>query len=1045
MARPPIIAITNITPPQFGQKTVRRERIIRLLNENFDKRLILVCAGAGYGKTTVLSEFVALSKTPVAWYHVESSHSSLLPFVLHLAQAIQKARPQFGAQIPQLMDFIQSCHTQYEAVFATLVNELAENVFGHLSVVLDNLDVVGHDETLMKAIDYFIWHLPPNVTLIICARCLPALSLSRLEAQNAVLIIGEKELGFTREEIALLFQEVFGRSLAQRELDKLSRHIEGWVSGLIIYGKLGMQKNADWDHETLFTYFSEEIFEKQDRIVQEFLLGSSALDPISVEICDAIFHRNDSQKQLILLESSHLFTARQDEQAEWFRYHPLFRDFLRKKARSVGWYPWKESYCRIGEFFEAKQDFQVSIPIYITAGEYGKAAQLIESLGLDSLLITNGRVWINHLPGDTLDQHPRLYCLRAEIALTFRECDSALSDLHTAMELYEASGDKAGLAEAQRLVGTAYFWLGKWEDAIRALKQSLEGHLDANGRFLAIGYLGDCQGLAGHRESAVAAFREARAIAQKMEDKPREFLVSVKLEELTGKSGDVADYSVEEFGTVLGKARYYEFTGVRCWKMGDYVKALDALDSFQRLLQTYRLPELQDVELDQGLVALYQLRYPEARQHFQRAAVLAEQYKDCVSLEWSRAMLIETAFYAGRTREAKALLRQYLPNMRDEQTRLTSDFVRARIALSERQMSLAKGLFADIARMCAKFMHYPFRIMVHLVQAQFALVESRNAEAKTHLRKAVQIAQRQGFHGVMLREYLWDPDLFESAGQDGICREYIEFLESKTLENRVVIEAKCLGPLRFAVAGEEIAHDSWKSGRSRAILAYLAFYPKHKHTRGKLIELFWEDIESSVAEKNFHPTLSYIKSALNSNTQDRSRKIESVVHRGGLYFLNPELHFETDIAYFQRLIEEARRCETDNVPQAIADYEAAIELYRGDFLEEFNYRWAEERRVYYRSRLYEVLKAVATLHASTGDWPKALEHLTRARLMDELDEDVHIEIIRCYLQLGMKKAALNHFREMEQLLQEKLGAKPSQTVKALFHAPFSRTSASDRN
>lgn len=1042
MDKLPIITATNITPPRLGKHILRRNRIVHLFNENLDKRLILVCAGAGYGKTTVLSEYVAQSKTSVAWYHIESSHGSLLPFILHLAEAIKRAQPHFGAQIPQLADFARSFHTQYEAIIATLINELVENTRDHLSIVLDNLEVVGNNKTLMKAIDYLVLHLPANVTLIICTRILPPLSLSRLEARSAMFTIGEKELRFNREEIISLFGGLFKRSLGHREIEEFERYIEGWITGLIIFGKLRLPDRASWDHETLFTFFSEEIFEKQSRSVQRFLLESAAFDPISVEICDAVFYRKDSQEQLCLLESNHLFTARQDEEAEWFRFHPLFRDFLRKKAHGVDWYSWKESYCRIGEYFETRQERQIAIANYLIAEEYNRAAQLIQSLDVDSVLAANGRVWIDNLPEEVLHQYPAIYCLKANIAISYHQYDLALSDLQTALDLVKRSEDRSQIASIKQLLGRTHFRLGQLAEATSCIEEALEGSLSDADRLEALNTLGECYKYKGDHERAILIFKESQIIAQEIGNTAKEFILVMKLESMTGDPRYIPDCDAQQFDTINTKMKFYEFYGHLYLKRGEFSKALDSFDSLRQLLRKYRLPEMHLTELGMGFVMLYQLRLKEAKRHFGKALILSRRAKDYHIVEWAIAMMIETAFYAGRIRETKELIRQHLPNLTHKETQLVVQFIQARIAIQERKQSLAEAWLTDAAKLCAEITDYPSEIMIHLIQAKYALAFEHITKAKDSLRKAFEVVQKDGYPGAMLREYLWDPELFEFARQSGICGEYLDFLETKALENSIMIEVNYLGPLRFNVEGEGIDHDAWKSGRSRAVLAYFALWPKRKYTREKLIELFWEDAESLSSTRNFHPTLSYIKTALNSSTQDRLRKIEPIIHEGGLYSLNPELRFKTDIAEFQLLVEEAKRCEGSDISQAIARYEKAISLYQGDFMEEFYYRWTEEQRAYHRSRFYEVLKTLAKLHAAKRDWPKALEYLTRARVIDELDEEVHQEIIECYLQLGMRGTALEHFHDMEQLFQEKLGTKPSQAVRVLLQT-LSRKKSTD--
>jgi two-component SAPR family response regulator len=156
------------------------------------------------------------------------------------------------------------------------------------------------------------------------------------------------------------------------------------------------------------------------------------------------------------------------------------------------------------------------------------------------------------------------------------------------------------------------------------------------------------------------------------------------------------------------------------------------------------------------------------------------------------------------------------------------------------------------------------------------------------------------------------------------------------------------------------------------------------------------------------------------------------VYRDKLYSLDPDLRIEIDVSEFKRLIEQGREVEPSNAPLAIEKYEAAISLYRGDFLEDFYYAWAEEYRAYYRDLYHQVLYAVAKLHADLKNWRKAIEHFTRCVAIDELQENVHLEIIKCYLRMGMRKSALDHYRRMEKSMKQLLNARPSPEAEAVL-------------
>jgi ATP/maltotriose-dependent transcriptional regulator MalT len=1030
-----ILVKTKVSPPVFNASAVSRDRLVRMISDNLDKKLILVCAGAGHGKTTLLSEFVNKTEHLVAWYHLEPADNSLYTLCLYIIHAVRRVLPTYAQRLLDDSDYYRDLFAHQEYIMGALANELAERRGDgrRICVILDNFEVV-RDDLLMAAMDYFIWHLPPHATAVIGSRVRPHLSLAKLEAKNMMFTIDERDLAFNEDEIRLFFEARRGSKLSGHEIKEIKAHTEGWAAGLNIFDKSRLLNRAGWDSEIFFRYFSEEIFVRMSRPFQEFLIKSSVLATLSPPVCDKLLSRSDSREILFELESNHLFVTRLDTQEECFRCHPLFREFLQKKLCEDE-HEHKLLCRRIAAHFEAGGSWQKAVEYYVLAEDFEKVATLLEGVDMDSLLFGNGAHWIDRIPAAIFYRHPGLVSRKAEMALMFFRNDEAESLLKSALSGFQECRDLKGMATTKVRLGYVYKRLGKGQEAIAALEDGTNGPLETRDLMMGKAYLGECYQRVGETAKATCLLQEALHLARDIGDTFHEFLISVKLEvDLGVRVVPKREFTPDQFGTTCEKLKFYEFQGMRDFRSGELGKAFDSFGSLEKLLAAHHFPNLQSALWGKGLVRLHQLRLTEARRYLRKALDLSRHYGDVYIAEGCIDTLIDVLFFQRRWEEARALSGRQLETCRNAHCRIPAKIILARMAIEEGNFDAAKKLLSEAAlivkQLSAGFTH---NVMIGLARAKLAFTQGDRAQAKTFLAQALHGAREEGLNCLIIREYLWDRKLFDLARENGIESEYLDFIESRIDVLGPVVRADVLGPLRFFVDGDEIPAAAWKSNRSKAILTYCMVQPRLRLPREKLMDLFWHEADSTTSAKNFRPSLSYIRKALNWNAELTGARIEPILYRDKLYSLNPDLRFETDVAAFKRLIEEGREVEPSNPPLAIEKYEAAVSLYRGDFLEEFYYPWAEEYRVCYRDLYHQVLCAVAKLQAEMKNWRKAIEYLTRSLSIDELQENVHLEIIKCYLGMGMRKSALDHYRRMEKTMKQLLNARPSPEAEAVLH------------
>src|SRR5438270_4727203 len=246
----------------------------------------------------------------------------------------------------------------------------------------------------------------------------------------------------------------------------------------------------------------------------------------------------------------------------------------------------------------------------------------------------------------------------------------------------------------------------------------------------------------------------------------------------------------------------------------------------------------------------------------------------------------------------------------------------------------------------------------------------------------------------------------------------------------VDLTVNMLGPIEiYRDRARPFASDAWTTRRARDILCFIASRPHHRAAKDAIIDTFWRDMELKTIEKNFHPTMSHIRKALNSN---QPLKQNFVLYRDGEYQLNAELSYRIDTDEFDRLItdaEAARRAR--EFDRCIDSYEQAVALYRGEFMQGSYEPWVDEQRTYYREQFLRMLESLAAVAERKEEWARAMDIAHRILRDDPFREDIHCLIMRSQAALGNRVAVKEQYETLRGLLQSELGVEPAmQTQKA---------------
>ena len=388
MSTPILATKLYVPPPQ--PKVVLRPRLIERLNEGLHRKLTLISAPAGFGKTTLVSEWVAGCERPAAWLSLDEGDNDPTRFLAYLVAALQTIAANIGEGVLGALQSPQPPPT--ESILTTLLNEIA-TVPDDFVLVLDDYHVIDA-RTVDDALTFLLDHLPPQMHLVIATREDPHLPLARLRARGQLTELRAADLRFTPAEAAEFLNGVMGLNLSAEDIAALETRTEGWIAGLQL-AAISMRGHEDatsfiesftGSHRFVLDYLVEEVLQQQSESVQAFLLRTSILDRLCGPLCDAVLldPSASGQETLEYLEHANLFLVPLDNERRWYRYHHLFAELLRQRlhqsvASATGdERAWPNCTYAPAQWYEDNGLDMEAIHHALAAEDFERAASLIE-------------------------------------------------------------------------------------------------------------------------------------------------------------------------------------------------------------------------------------------------------------------------------------------------------------------------------------------------------------------------------------------------------------------------------------------------------------------------------------------------------------------------------------------------------------------------------------------------------------------------------------------------------------------------------------------
>lgn len=477
----------TVGPPPLERVTINRPRLVHAMSAA-DHRVVVLSAGPGYGKSSLLAEFGESCSGTVFHYRMDSLDGDLVWFVKHLTGAIRRCMPGFRQDARDSLDLeLRSTRGGHAPeIFADALSDALARLDGPLTMILDDCHFVDGSERVLAFMRRLLDRAPPELRLVMASRGKLRLPLAKLRAYGQLCEIGNRDLAFTTEES----HELLTRhcpSLTAETTALIHRKTVGWVAGLVMAAHAFRQPDSGVDLGTLKTlggsaryiydFLAEEVFAHQTPEVQDFLLKTGILETLRPDVCDALAGTRDSLAILEALERRGLFVLRSEKGTE-FSYHPLLLQFLRDKLyASVRHEDAQKLHARAAEICEGCGYLSDAILHHHAAGLPMRAADLVETIGPQHLAAGFSDTvhhWIDGFPKEVLRCRPRLLLLLGRILHQRGDLEEALAALELAFRLFENAGDSQNLARAARELGLLHTRRGTNEQAIGMLQQVLD-------------------------------------------------------------------------------------------------------------------------------------------------------------------------------------------------------------------------------------------------------------------------------------------------------------------------------------------------------------------------------------------------------------------------------------------------------------------------------------------------------------------------------------------------------------------------------------------
>ncbi len=1047
-----------------------RKRLFRRLDRARTRPVTFITAPAGSGKTSLVTSYINARKLLCLWYQVDGGDADLATFFYYMGVAAKKAAPRYRKPLPLFTP-------EYGLGVPTFTRRYFENLCSRLKppfvLVFDNYQEIPPESAAHEIIRTGLSALSENISSIIISRSEPPAAFEAMDAGNKLHIIGWNDLKLTPEESKGIAKLQNAGKPARRLYEWLHEKADGWAAGLVLLARTARSQGIDSEAlknvapEKVFNYFANELFDRLDEPLQDFLLKTAIMPKITPGLAEELTGNKTGGKILSNLNQRNIFTEKRTQPEVIYQYHGLFREFLISRAASR--FPSGElSGLRLeaAKLLEASGQTEDAAELFIQATAWKELIALISARA--QTFISQGRnkvldKWITALPDELFKPDPWLNFWLGTCRLSSNPVESRVL-FERAFQLFASSGEGAGALLAWS--GAVQTFLYVFDD-FRPLDRWIAWLDERAGKGAPFPSSEIALGVAAGMTAALTWRNPVHPDIQKWADRSLSLSKnSPNVEACTRAYTNNAVYHLwmgafHECGILIGEMKKMIASHPVSPLRSLVLKHTEAM--FYNTSAEYRGQALRSVieGLEEGGRTGVHVIDPLL---YNQGVISSLNEEDFIRAEESLLKLEKTLRSNSRTHAghyfylsacyhlcigkiAQAVLSAKKGLDLVQETGVPVSEVLVRLVLSHALHEAGKENeaaqeFTEAKRAVGQTGSFYFEYLCGLTEAYFEYARGNEAAGLEFMRKAMGLGRQKGFTTLL---YFWQPvimrRLCEKALEAGVEVEYVQNLIRKLnlLPDELSLEIEgwpwplkvfTLGrfeiirdekPLRYPVRAPRVPLTLLK-----AIIAFGSGGVKEN----QLVDTLWPEADGDTAHQAFKTTLHRLRQLIGDERAVQVREGRVTLDRQ--YCWVDAYAFELLLDKAERFLEENRKA-IDSSTEGVRLVERAMSLYKGTFLrEEANESWTITYQERLRSKFIRTVRRLGNHFESSGQWERAAECYQKGIEADELAEEFYQRLMTSYLSSGRRAEAIAVYNRCRKVLQSVLGISPSRGTEEIF-------------
>ncbi len=1089
MAPKDIVTLTaKLSIPRLSE-TIRRERLLSFFSRILEQKVLLVVAGAGYGKTTFAVQACRHLGLPTVWYRLDASDQDFSTFIHYMVDGIAHHYADFGRETLARIASAQSVRREQHVVLATLLNEMDRAITQNLIIVLDDYHWVQESSEIKQAVHFMVQHMNDRIHLILTSRSTPDLPLSRLIAGRQAFDISEKDLAFNDEEIGTLYRDIFGIHLSDDTLSLLSRKTDGWVAGLILFNYMLKGKNKDdvkrqlasmeGGSRILYNYLEENIFHFLPEETSGFLTRTAILSRLEIDFCNELLDIDNAGEILTDLEQRHLFTFASGEGKDAFYYHQLFKDFLETKLeQKLGRKAVNALHERAAVLWENREEFEQSIDHWLCAGLPETACRSLERIGRQLIRFGRLKLFLSYyarIPDTIVEKHPWVIYQHGRALELSGKTQAAVASFDRAQRRFQKEGIAKGVEFSLNRLATIYYVIGDYSNAESRFKLLLKRVRTMPRLYVdALGHLVFIMSHEGMLDQADAYYAEAMKVLAEAPEGDLHAWMYLNYGFRHFRSGDLvrAKQYGEQSNALSMQTHLYHLLslGYHLVAVSEYYTG-----NFEAGLEAAR-KGIQAAE-DKGFIeAAYAWNwnsaclcatalghYMDAIEYGTKGLQVCRELNSLWSQAWAHRSLTEAYLKSGDVTSAEQAARAALQavetlNLAFDQAIMKTGL--GNVLMEKGELDSALDLLLQAEAALSSHVLYLCRTRLFLAKCYWALGQ-RNA-AVAQLKAALALGRQIRNERWLVNERAWLVPLLVALYPDSGFSAYVETLferfgreslmdlkmlrekEKGTVGDSAVAIMKkikalpppplrihCLGKFGLWRGSGQLHPDQWAGEKPTLLLKFLCSRQARGYVaKDRILEALWPDEAPEVTGKRLHVALTKLRRALEPELT-RGMSSAYLLRKGDAYRLDLGPEGFLDINAFDAALTMAKK--ENNEDKALVHYLKAESIYNGHLFEEDRYtQWCSELSGQYREKYLDTLDHIIAGYRKVENWSKCIDYARKYVVVDEYAEEIYQMLMIFHNAMGNKSMIIKTYEQCKAKIEAGLDMLVGEETTELF-------------